>query len=50
MGSEKAGAVYVLTKNRMVRVSVGGPDDAKTKIEKSKTLAAKVLKRLSKTI
>jgi hypothetical protein len=47
IGNGKAGAVYALKKGNVVRVSVGGPDDANTKIEKSKTLAAKVLKRLA---
>jgi hypothetical protein len=47
LGSPKAGALYVLKGDQMVRVSVGGPDDMKTKIEKSKRLAALVLKRLS---
>jgi len=46
LGSPKAGALYVLKGDQMVRVSVGGPDDMKTKIEKSKKLAAKALKRL----
>lgn len=47
MGSSKAGALYALKKDRILRISVGGPDDMKAKIEKSKTLAAKALKRLS---
>src|SRR2546423_1305669 len=47
LGSPKAGALYVLKGDNMVRVSVGGPDDMKTKIEKSKKLATLVLKRLS---
>ena len=46
-GNSKAGAVYVLTKGKMVRISLGGPDDVKTKIEKSKKLIASVLKRIS---
>ena len=47
VGNHVVGALYALKKGNMVRVSVGGPDDAKTKIEKSKKLAAIVLKRLS---
>ena len=46
-GNSKAGAVYALKKNKMVRISLGGPDDVKTKIEKSKKLIASVLKRIS---
>jgi hypothetical protein len=47
VGSLKAGALYVLKGERMVRVSVGGGDDVNTKIDKSKKLAAAVLKRLT---
>jgi hypothetical protein len=47
IGNEKAGVVYVLDKDRIVRVSLGGPGNTKTKIEKSKALAASVLKRLA---
>jgi hypothetical protein len=46
MGNSKVGALYVLKGDNIVRVSVGGPEDAKSKIEKSKQLAAKALKRL----
>ena len=46
-GNNKAGAVYALKKGKMVRISLGGPDDVKTKIEKSKKLIASVLKRIS---
>jgi hypothetical protein len=46
-GNDRAGAVYAIQKDKLVRVSVGGPDDANGKIEKSKTLIAKVLKRIS---
>jgi hypothetical protein len=46
IGNSKVGALYALKKGKMVRVSVGGPDDSKTKIEKSTTLAKKVLARL----
>ena len=46
VGNGKVGVLYVLKGESVVRVSVGGPDDSKTKIEKSKKLAAKALKRL----
>jgi hypothetical protein len=46
-GNARVGALYALKKGKLVRVSVGGSDDAKTKIEKSKKLVATVLKRLS---
>ncbi|HEX8501841.1 MAG TPA: hypothetical protein VF659_14755 [Pyrinomonadaceae bacterium] len=47
LGNPKAGALYVLKGDNIVRVSVGGPDDVKTKIEKSKRLAAFALKRIT---
>jgi hypothetical protein len=40
------GALYAIKKDVFVRISLGGPDDQKTKIEKSKTLAQKALDRL----
>lgn len=46
LGNNKMGALYVLKKNRMVRVSVGGADEEGSKIEKSKKLAEKALARL----
>jgi len=46
MGNNLMGAIYALKKDKIVRVSVGGPGDAKTRIEKSKTLAQKSLQRL----
>jgi hypothetical protein len=46
IGNARVGALYALKKGRMVRVSVGGADDSKTKLEKSKKLVASVLKRL----
>lgn len=46
MGNMKAGALYTLNKDKVVRVSVGGPDDLQAKIAKSKTLTEKALKRL----
>jgi|GEM_PF-2438957 len=46
MGNNVMGAIYTLKNDKIVRVSIGGPDDAKTRIEKSKTLAQKSLQRL----
>ena len=40
-----AGALYVLKKDVILRISVGGASDIKTKLEKSKTLAEKALAR-----
>lgn len=40
------GALYVLKGNVMIRISVGGPDTEKEKIDKSKALAAKAVSRL----
>ena len=45
-GNRVGGALYVLHKNVIVRISVGGPDDQETKITKSKALAAKAIARL----
>lgn len=41
-----AGALYVLKKDAVLRISVGGASDSRTKLEKSKTLAQKALARL----
>ncbi len=46
LGNNRGGALFVLKKNKLVRVSVGDAD-AKVQIEKSKTLARKALARLS---
>jgi hypothetical protein len=46
LGSSRGGALYVLKKDRVVRVTAGGPNDVKALIEKSKTLAKKALARL----
>lgn len=46
MGNNRVGALYALKGDKIVRVSVGGPDDGKIKIEKSKTLTQKALQRL----
>ena len=45
-GTRIGGALYVLKGNCYVRISVGGAGDQEQKIQKSKTLAADVLKRL----
>jgi hypothetical protein len=45
-GNRFGGALYVLKGDAFIRVSVGGPDNEGTKIEKSKTLAQKALGRL----
>jgi hypothetical protein len=46
VGNDKVGALYAFERGRIVRVSVGGPDTEDTKIQKSKALVAKALKRL----
>ncbi len=45
VGSRVGGALYVLKKDTYIRVSVGGPDDEKGKIDKSKALAEKAIDR-----
>ena len=45
-GNRFGGALYVLKNDVIVRVSVGGPDDQETNLEKSKALAEKALLRL----
>jgi len=45
-GNRFGGALYVLKGDVFIRVSMGGPDNEETKIEKSKTLAEKALHRL----
>ncbi len=45
-GNRFGGALYVLKGNVFIRISVGGPDNEETKIEKSKRLAEKALGRL----
>lgn len=44
--SHIGGALYVLKKDQYFRISIGGAGDAKTKLNKSKTLAQKVLQKL----
>ena len=46
IGSRVGGALYVLKKDLFFRISVGGAGDEKAKLNKSKTLAQNVLKRL----
>jgi len=45
-GTRVGGALYVLKGSCYIRISVGGSGDQQQKMEKSKTLAADVLKRL----
>jgi hypothetical protein len=44
--SRVGGALYVLKRDRYLRISVGGAGDVSAKLKKSKTLALKALKRL----
>jgi hypothetical protein len=46
IGSRVGGALYVLKKDLYFRISVGGAGDEKAKLNKSRTLAQNVLKRL----
>ena len=46
IGSPIGGALYVLKNDLSFRISVGGAGDQNSKLNKSKTLAQKVLKRL----
>jgi len=46
IGSAFGGALYVLKGNSFFRVSIGGPGDQRTKINRSKALAQLVLKHL----
>jgi hypothetical protein len=43
-GGEQSGALYVLKKDSVISVSVGGPEDEAGKIRKAKALMKKVLK------
>jgi hypothetical protein len=45
-GNRVGGALYVLKGDVFFRISVGGPDNEQTKLEKSKQLAQKALSRL----
>jgi hypothetical protein len=44
-GNRFGGALYVLKRNVILRISIGGPDNEEAKIEKSKRLAEKALGR-----
>jgi hypothetical protein len=46
VGDNKMGVLYVLKKDNLIRLSIGGPD-SNDKLEKSKTLMGKALGRLS---
>jgi hypothetical protein len=46
VGSPIGGALYVLKNDLLLRVSVGGAGDQKAKLNKSKTLAQKILKKI----
>lgn len=46
VGDNKMGVLYVLKKDKLIRVSIGGPG-SENRLEKSKTLMAKALGRLS---
>jgi hypothetical protein len=46
VGDRFGGALYVLKGDAFIRISVGGPDNEQTKLEKSKTFAQKALSRL----
>src|SRR5436190_10757775 len=45
-GNRVGGALYVLKRDVFIRISVGGPGDEQSKLEKSKQLAQKGLSRL----
>lgn len=46
LGNNVMGALYVLAKDRIVRVSVGGAEEEDAKIEKSRKLAEKAINHL----
>lgn len=46
VGNDRFGALYAMQGDKMLRISVGGAGNADAKIEKSKLLAEKALKRL----
>jgi hypothetical protein len=46
VGNRMLGALYVLSKNSILRLSLGGPEDDAAKISKLKMLARKAIKRL----
>jgi len=46
VGDPRLGGLYVLRKNAMLRLAVGGPEDVAGKLRKLKPLARKALSRL----
>jgi hypothetical protein len=46
LASTRGGALFVRSKDKLVRVTLGGSADPKTQIEKSRTLAKRALARL----
>jgi hypothetical protein len=46
-GNARGGALYVLAKNSIIRLSLGGSDAQNQRIEKAKRLAKNIVKRLS---
>ena len=46
VGNQKVGVLYVLKGERFLRISIGGAEEQKVKIEKMKELARRALKRL----
>ncbi len=46
IGTRVGGTLYVLKNGVFIRLSLGGPDNEQTKIDKTKKLAAKALERL----
>ncbi|HKG13068.1 MAG TPA: hypothetical protein VKB12_07005 [Pyrinomonadaceae bacterium] len=46
VGNDRVGALYVLRGDKFIRISVGGADKQDKKIEKSKALAERALKRV----
>lgn len=47
VGSPGGGALYVLKNDFFFRISIGGGDDQKSKLNKSRSLADQILKKLS---
>lgn len=47
VGDNMMGVLYTLKKDKLIRLSVGGPHAPKTRLDKSKKLVAKALGRLS---
>ena len=46
VGNDKVGALYVLRGDKFIRLSVGGADNQEKKIEKTKALAERALRRI----